>query len=103
MNIEVTQDIIKILGVEQHIVPITEVDMALTQEVIRGIEEIIIMGSGYRDQSYSRGQNRSFERQNRSRRDDRSESNSRSRSGSRASTNRDRIQCFKCREYDHFA
>ena len=30
-------------------------------------------------------------------------SNSRSRSGSRASANRDRIRCFKCREYDHFA
>ena len=30
-------------------------------------------------------------------------SNSRSRSGSRASTNRDRIRCFKCRECDHFA
>ena len=28
--------------------------------------------------------------------------NSRSRSGSRASTNRDRIRCYKCREYDHF-
>ena len=26
-----------------------------------------------------------------------------SRSGSRASTNRDRIRCFECREYDHFA
>ena len=33
---------------------------------------------------------------------DRSVSNSRSRSGSRASTNRDRIRCFECREYDHF-
>ena len=33
---------------------------------------------------------------------DRSSSNSRSRSGSRASTNRDRIRCYKCREYDHF-
>ena len=32
----------------------------------------------------------------------RSLSNSRSRSGSRASTNRDRIRCYKCREYDHF-
>ena len=32
----------------------------------------------------------------------RSTSNSRSRSGSRASTNRDRIRCYKCREYDHF-
>ena len=34
---------------------------------------------------------------------DRSSSNSRSRSGSRASTNRDRIRCYTCREYDHFA
>ena len=33
---------------------------------------------------------------------DRSPSNSRSRSGSRVSTNRDRIRCYKCREYDHF-
>ena len=30
-------------------------------------------------------------------------SNSRLRSGSRTSTNRDRIRCFECREYDHFA
>ena len=34
---------------------------------------------------------------------DRSSSNNRSRSGSRASTNRDRIRCCACREYDHFA
>ena len=34
---------------------------------------------------------------------DRSSSNSRSRSGSRASTNRDRIRCYTCREHDHFA
>ena len=33
---------------------------------------------------------------------DRSSSNSKSRSGSRASTNRDRIRCYNCREYDHF-
>ena len=33
----------------------------------------------------------------------RSESSSRSRSNLRASTNRDRVQCFKCREYDHVA
>ena len=32
----------------------------------------------------------------------RSISNSRLRSGSRASTNRDKIGCFECREYDHF-
>ena len=30
-------------------------------------------------------------------------SNSRSRSGSRASTNKDRIRCYKGREYDQFA
>ena len=30
-------------------------------------------------------------------------SSSRLRSGSRLSTNRDRIWCFKCREYDQFA
>ena len=34
---------------------------------------------------------------------DRSSSNNRSRSGSKASTNRDRIRCYACREYDHFA
>ena len=35
------------------------------------------------------------------RRNDRSISYSKSRSGSRSSTNRDRIRCYKCREYDH--
>ena len=30
-------------------------------------------------------------------------SNSRSRSDSRTHTNRDRIRCFECREYGHFA
>ena len=34
---------------------------------------------------------------------DRSVSNSRLRSGSRASIDRDRIRCYNCREYDHFA
>ena len=33
----------------------------------------------------------------------RSDSSSRSQSNSRVSTNRDRVRCFKCREYDHFA
>ena len=36
------------------------------------------------------------------RRNDRS-SSSRSRSGSRVITNRDRIRCYKCSEYDHIA
>ena len=34
---------------------------------------------------------------------DRSSSNDKSMSGSRASTNRDMIRCYACREYDHFA
>ena len=36
-------------------------------------------------------------------REDRSRSESRSRSNSRVSTNRDRIRCYRCREYDIFA
>ena len=32
----------------------------------------------------------------------RSESSSRSRSNLRTNTNRDRVRCFKCREYNHF-
>ena len=55
---------------------------------------------------YNRDRNRSRERtftRNYSSNRDRSSSHSRSRSGSRANTNRDRIRCYKCREYDHFA
>ena len=50
----------------------------------------------------SRPRERNFTRNyNNSR--DRSSSNCRSRSGSRASTNRDRIRCYACREYKYFA
>ena len=35
--------------------------------------------------------------------EDRSRSESRSRSNSRVSINRDRIRCYRCREYDHSA
>ena len=62
----------------------------------------------YRNERYnnynrdrSRPRERNFTRNyNNSR--DRSSSNSRFRSESRASTNRDRIRCYACREYDHF-
>ena len=48
-------------------------------------------------------ENRITWRQSRSRvRERRGRSPSSSRLGSRTSTNRDRIRCFKCREYDHF-
>ena len=62
----------------------------------------------YRNERYGNNNNRD---RNRSRerafvgnyRRDRSSGSERSRSGSRTSTNRDRIRCYACREYDHFA
>ena len=58
----------------------------------------------YRHDGHNRGRDRSRERSfsgsysgNRVR----NASNSRSRSGSRANTNRNRIGCYNCREYDH--
>ena len=63
---------------------------------------------GYRNDKHNednRGRNRSRERtftRNYISGRDRSSSNSRSGSGSRASTKRNRIRCYKCREYDHF-
>ena len=57
----------------------------------------------FRNQNYDRNRSRSYETQNRDRRDDRSISNDKLTSGSRATTNRDRIRCFDCRDYDHFA
>ena len=59
-----------------------------------------------RNNDYDRGRNRSRERtftRNYGSSRDISPSNSRSRSGSRANTNRDRIRCYNCREYDCFA
>ena len=50
----------------------------------------------------NRSRERSFSRDFSNDRNNRSTSNIRSRSGSRANTNRDRIRCYKCREYDHF-
>ena len=52
----------------------------------------------------SRDRNRSRERTfTGNHRRNRSSDSDRSRSGSRTSTNRDRIRCYVCREYDHFA
>ena len=64
--------------------------------------------NNYRNESYDRSSNRnrsrerSFSRHSSSDRNNRSTSNSRSKSGLRASKNRDRIRCYKCKEYDHF-
>ena len=58
----------------------------------------------YNNRTDRNWENRRSRRQSRSReRERRGRSPSSSRSGSRTSTNRDRIRCFKCREYDHFA
>ena len=77
------------------------------QENIRGYERQNSRGE-YRDnkcgdcnRSRDRLRERTFSRNYGNNRD-RSSSNSRSRSGSRVSTNRDRIRCYNCREYDHF-
>ena len=63
---------------------------------------------GYKNERYGNNNNRDRDRSreraftgNYTR--DRSSSNDKSRSGSRASTIRDRIRCYVCREYDHFA
>ena len=62
----------------------------------------------YRDKrgnKYNRSRNGSRERtpsRNYGSNRDRSSSNSRLRSGSQASTKRDRIRCYNCREYNHF-
>ena len=62
-------------------------------------------GGNYRNENCKRGRSKSIERLSSGNINwnDWSSSNSRSRSGSRVSTNRDRIRCYKCREYDHFA
>ena len=61
--------------------------------------------NNYRRNDYNRGRDTSRQRpfsgsysSNRAK----STSSSRSRSGSRASTHRDRIRCYNCREHDHF-
>ena len=60
-----------------------------------------------RNRSHSRSRNENYCNEcsrGRSRdRNQRRREESRSRSNSRVSTNRDRMRCYRCREYDHFA
>ena len=78
--------------------------MGITHEAIRDIETIIITEEMVIEVKITTGTEVGhWIGQVRGRRNDRSTSNGRSRSGSRVSTNRDRIRCFECREYDHFA
>ena len=91
-KIEVDTDLGKVTGeVTSEIIPEVSADKIAEESI----------GISYRSDSYDRSRNRSRERlfsgiygSNRT---------SRSRSGSRASTNRDRIRCYNCREYYHFA
>ena len=59
--------------------------------------------ANHRNSNFDRGRSRSRDRKlsGNFRRNDRS--STRSRSGLRTSTNRDKIRCFRCREYYHFA
>ena len=56
-----------------------------------------------RNNSFGRDRNRSRDRQDLGNFKRNERSSSRLRSGWEASTNRDIIRCFKCKEYDHFA
>ena len=60
-----------------------------------------------RNRSQSRSRNENYgnnQYRGRSRdRNQRRQGESRSRSNSRVSTNQDCVQCYRCREYDHFA
>ena len=74
-----------------------------TNQNFRGQNYIGGYRENYRTENHDRGRSRYRERyyQVNIRRNNRC-SSSRSRSGLRARTNRDRIRCCKCREYDHF-
>ena len=77
----------------------------------RGRGRVNYRGDFSNDRNSSRDRNRSRTRERclTSRRDDRRYHSpnlnlgTRNRSTSRVKMNRDRIKCFKCREYDHFA
>ena len=86
--------------------------MILIIEVAMGIIQVVIKGMGGQIIAITEGEKLEVTmmieigaghmKENRDRRYSRSIGNSRSRSGSRATTNRERIRCFECREYDHF-
>ena len=74
-----------------------EVEVIFREEIFRGN-----FPGRYNNRMDRSWENRRTWRQSRSRERERGgRSPSSSRSGSRTSTNRDRIRCFKCREYDH--
>ena len=83
--------------VVSEIIPEDTVDKIVEESIGIIVTEMMATtetGIGLRDRSFSGnyGGNRT-----------RSINNSRLRSGSRATTNRDRIRCYNCKECDHFA
>ena len=103
--------------IEEIIGEATDLLIEIVVKAIEGMEGVeVILGEEHFDgRGNFRGrynnnrmdrnwENRRLWRQPRLReRERRSRSPSSSRSGSRTSTNRDRIRCYRCREYDHFA
>ena len=81
-----------------EVTDLEEISEGTTDNIVEKNTEVKDIVTNNRDRNRSRG--RTFTGNYRR---DRSSSNDRSRSGSRASTNRDRIRCYACREYDHFA
>ena len=73
----------------------------MVDKIVEENVEIAIKNDSY-DRSRNRFREWSFSRNYGNNRT-RNTSNSRLRSGFRASTNKDRIHCYKCREYDNFA
>ena len=74
----------------------------MEDKTAEGSIETIIIGVMVTIRGRDRSRERSFSGSYSSNRT-RSISNSRPRSGTSASTNRDRISCYNCGEYDHFA
>ena len=91
---------------------IIDLDKAIETTIFKGTledmedkiveENIGIIGPMIIKDAGDRSRERTFSRNSGNNRD-RGSSNSRPRSGSRASTNRDKIRCYNCREYNHFA
>ena len=118
--IKIDTDQIAEIG-EFNLVDNVEVDQGMNKIIGEGISELNLRmyqnferqnrgecRGNYRNENYNRERGRSrsmerpFSRNIDNRKNDRSISNTGSRTGSRASTNRDRIRCYKCRQYGHF-
>ena len=94
-------------SVEDRIVIGVVITHIITDKVIRDhtTEKNTQWTSRNRSQSRSRNENYGNDHfRGRSKdRNQRGQEESRSRSNSRVSTNQDRMRCYRCREYDHFA